>query len=100
MKLNGSELPDAVLEEYCRSDRIRELAVFGSVARGDFCPDSDVDLLVEFEPEAEVGLLDYARIQREMSTLVGRKVDLVPKDGLKPRIRQGVLDSSEVLYAA
>ena len=100
MKLNGSELPDAVLEEYCRSERIRELAVFGSVARGDFCPDSDVDLLVEFEPEAEVGLLDYARIQREMSTLVGRKVDLVPKDGLKPRIRQGVLDSSEVLYAA
>ena len=100
MKLNGLELPDAALKEYCRRNRIRELSAFGSVLRADFGPDSDVDLLVDFEPDAEVGFLILCRMQRELSALVGRKVDLVPKDGLKPRIRQGVLEGCRVLYAA
>jgi len=100
MKLNGFELPDALLAEYCRKNRIRELAAFGSVLRGDFGPNSDLDLLVVFDADVEIGLLGLARIQRELSKLVGRRVDLVPKDGLKRRIREEVLAGSRVLYAA
>jgi predicted nucleotidyltransferase len=94
------EIPTDGLAEFCRQHHIRQLALFGSVLRGDFGPDSDVDVLVEFEPEAHIGFMALSRIQRELSTLLQRPVDLVPKDGLKPMIRQAVLSSAEVLYAA
>jgi uncharacterized protein len=100
MRLNGLELPDEPIAAYCRANQIRELSVFGSVLRSDFRPDSDIDLLVDFYPEAEIGLLDFARMQRELTAIVGRRIDLVPKDGLKPYIRQSVLDSARLLYAA
>jgi predicted nucleotidyltransferase len=61
---------------------------------------SDIDLLVTFEPEARVGFLALARMQRELEELLGRKVDLVPKGGLKPAIRDAVLATARVLYAA
>ncbi len=76
------------------------MSLFGSVLRDDFRPDSDVDVLVEFEPEAQIGMLAYNRIQRELSELLQRPVDLVPQKGLKPRIRNAVLASAEVVYAA
>jgi predicted nucleotidyltransferase len=85
---------------FCRRYRVRRLAVFGSVLREDFRPDSDVDVLVEFEPDAQVGFLALSRMQRELSTLMGRPVDLVPREGLKPKIREAVLSSAEELYAA
>jgi uncharacterized protein len=100
MKLADFEGRRQELAGYCRLNRIRELAVFGSVLRDDFGPDSDIDLLVEFEPEAEIGFLALARMQRELSVILGRKVDLVPKDGLKPLVRQSILDSSKVVCAA
>ena len=93
-------IPQTALAEFCRRWRIIELAVFGSVVRDDFSPSSDVDFLVEFAPEAQVGFLALARMQRELSALLGRPVDLVPKSGLKPRIREAVLTSAEVVYAA
>ena len=94
------EIPSERLAEFCRRYQVRELALFGSALHGDFGPDSDVDLLVEFEPSAQVGFLTLSKMQRELSALTGRRVDLVPKRGLKEKIRQAVLDGAEVIYAA
>jgi uncharacterized protein len=84
----------------CRRYHVRRLALFGSVLRDDFRPDSDVDLLVAFEPEARVGFVTLSRMQRELSELFKRPVDLVPMDGLKPVIRESVLSSAQNVYAA
>lgn len=93
-------IPAQELAEICRRYHVRQLALFGSVLRDDFHPDSDVDVLVEFEPEAHIGFLALSRLQRELGTLLQRRVEVVPKDGLKPLLRELVLSSAEVLYAA
>ncbi len=93
-------IPREALPEFCQRNAIRELAVFGSATRDDFRPESsDVDLLVEFEPDAPIGLLEYCRIARELSDMFRRKVDLVEKAGLKSAIRERVLSEAETLYA-
>ncbi len=92
-------IPQDQIAEFCRRNQIRSLGLFGSVLRADFRPDSDVDVLVEFSPDARVGLMAMGRMQRELAALLHRPVDLVPKDGLKPRIRDAVLASTEVVYA-
>jgi predicted nucleotidyltransferase len=78
----------------------RELSVFGSAASETMRPDSDIDLLVEFLPEAEPGLLDHAGLMLDLAELLGRKVDLVSKNGLKPLIRDSVIQDAKPLYAA
>ena len=88
------------IAELCRRYEVRELALFGSALGDSFREDSDVDLLVAFEPEARVGLIKFGELQRELSELLGRKVDLGTKSGLKPLIRDQVLASARVLYAA
>lgn len=98
--MNISHLPINEIRELCRRYHVRELALFGSALSGDFTKDSDIDFLVEFEPEAEIGFLTLSRMQRELTELLNRPVDLVSKQGLKPWIRQTVLSSVEVLYAA
>jgi predicted nucleotidyltransferase len=85
---------------FCRKHFIRRLAVFGSALRRDFGPESDVDILVEFESSARVGFLALARASRELSEIIGRRVDLVPQGGLKPLIRDEVLAEAEVLFEA
>jgi uncharacterized protein len=97
--LDRIAIPGDELEELCRRYRVRELALFGSVLRDDFRGDSDVDVLIEFEPDSHITLFDLSRIQRELTQLFGRNVDLVPKNGLKPLIRDDVLASSEVIFA-
>jgi len=97
---SGLEVPTSAIADLCRRHQVRELAVFGSAARGDARPDSDIDLLVEFQPEARVGLLGFARLMNELTELLGRKVDLVSKPGLKPLIRDSVLAEARVIYAA
>lgn len=87
------------VEDLCRREHIRRLAVFGSVARGEADPQSDLDLLVEFEPEARVGLR-FITIQDDLSRLFGRDVDLNTIGFLSPRIRQRVLDEAVLLYEA
>jgi predicted nucleotidyltransferase len=79
---------------------VAELSVFGSTARGNARPDSDIDLLVVFQPDAAVGLIAFNRLRRELEAALDRRVDLVPKDGLKPIIRDEVLSEAQVLYAA
>ena len=94
------KFPMESVAEYCRRNQIRSLSVFGSALRDDFRHDSDIDVLVEFEPDAQVGFMALSRMQRELAELLQRRVDLVPKNGLKPRIRESVLSSAEVVYAA
>jgi len=99
-KLVNIQISESQIADFCQRHRIRWLALFGSVLRDDFGPESDVDILVEFEPQARLGLIAYASIQRELSELLQRPVDLVTRDEVKPLIKQDVLDSAEVIYAA
>ena len=82
---------------FCRRNHIRRLALFGSVLRADFGPDSDVDVLVEFEPGHTPGLAFFA-MQDELSDLLGRKVDLNTPACLSPYFRDEVLAEAEVIY--
>jgi len=93
-------IPKGEIATFCRRNQIQRLSIFGSVLRGDFRPDSDVDVLVEFKPEAQVGFIALGRMQRELAALLGQPVDLVPREGLKPKIREAVLSSAQVVYAA
>ena len=79
---------------------MRELSLFGSAARGELRPDSDVDLLVDFEPDARVGLLELSGLIEDFSARVGRRVDIAIKRALKPRVRSEVLADARLVYAA
>ena len=94
------DIPMDALRSYCSNNRIKWLALFGSGLGPEFDHNSDVDLLVEFERDARIGFLDLSRMQRELTALFGRTVDLVPRSGLKPAIRDDVLRSARTLYAA
>jgi predicted nucleotidyltransferase len=85
------------LEALCRKYHVRKLALFGSVLRDDFRADSDLDVLVEFEPDARIGL-DFISLQEELSALFGRSVDLNTVGFLSRHFRQKVIDSAQVLY--
>ncbi len=92
------KVPKDQIARFCRRNQIRRLALFGSVLRDDFRPDSDVDILVEFEPGARVGLITLAGIEIELSQLLGRKTELHTVKGLNPHFRNEVLASMEVQY--
>ncbi len=96
----GVVLPEAEIAEICRRYKVKELAVFGSAARGEMRPDSDIDLLVEFLPDANIDLLQHFAAERELAELLGRKVDLVSKRGLREILREEVLSQARVIYAA
>jgi predicted nucleotidyltransferase len=100
IQLGQTSVGEAELAELCRKYHVGELSVFGSAARGDVHQDSDIDLLVEFLPDAHIDLVDYAGFMLDLSQLLGRKVDLVSKKGLKPLIRASVLKEARLLYAA
>ena len=86
---------------FCRRWKIAEFGFFGSVLRDDFGPDSDIDVLVEFEPDAPWSLLDVVRMQEELKDMLGREVDLVEKIGLRnPFRRHEILKSKQVVYVA
>ena len=93
------EIPKEKVAEFCRGNHIRKLAFFGSVLRDDFTPESDVDVLVEFEPGHTPGLR-FFRMEEELSELIGRKVDLNTPAFLSPYFRQEVLKEAEALYVA
>ena len=89
-----------MLADFCRRHHIRKLSLFGSVLRDDFGPQSDVDVLVEFDDQHVPGF-EFVRIQIELSELLGgRRVDLVTPRALSPFLREKVLRSAETRYAA
>lgn len=98
MGTNG-EIPRDKLAAMCRRYRIAELSLFGSAARGQLRPDSDIDVLVEFEPGVAWGW-DYFALEQELTELLGRPVDLATKKWLKPEVRASILQDSRVIYAA
>ena len=94
-------LDDVTLAEFCQRHHIRRLALFGSMLKGTERPDSDVDLLVEFLPEAQTTLLDMAQIEIELSELLGgRKVDLRTAEDLSRYFRDEVVRTAEPQYVA
>jgi predicted nucleotidyltransferase len=92
-------LPREQIAEFCRRHRIRKLSLFGSVLRDDFRPDSDIDVLVEFEPGARTGLRFFA-MQDELSAILGRRVDLNTAGFLGKYFRDRVIKEAEVQYDA
>ena len=95
------EIPDEVIETFCLKWKIEELALFGSVLRGDFRPDSDIDVLATFAADAKWSVFDHARMREELSTLIGREADVVETRGLRnPFRRHEILATCRVIYAA
>jgi predicted nucleotidyltransferase len=94
------DIPKERVAEFCRRNHIRKLALFGSVLRDDFRADSDVDVLIEFEPAARVGLLRLAGMEIELGEILGRKVDLNTPGFLSQYFRDKVLAEAEVQYDA
>lgn len=94
------DVPRESIAAFCRRHRIRRLALFGSVLRDDFRLDSDIDVLVEFDPRARTGLFTLTAMELELSEILGRKVDLRTPAELSRYFRDEVVESAEVLYAA
>lgn len=92
------------IAEFCRKYQIRKLSLFGSVLRDDFRPDSDVDVLVEFEPEATHGLFDMVRMQDQLAVIMGHPVDLLERRSVENSQnyirRKHILGSAETVYVA
>ena len=92
-------IPNDRIAEFCRRNHIRRLSLFGSVLRDDFTRESDVDLLVEFDPNHIPGLITLASMEIELSEILGRKADLRTAEDLSPYFRQHVVDTAQVQYA-
>lgn len=101
MTYHGIEIPQNSIVEFCRKWRITEFALFGSVLRPDFRPDSDIDVLIAFDRDAPWSLWDLDDLSDELRQLLGREVDVVSKRALKnPFRRHEILTTKHVIYAA
>lgn len=94
------QIPTSAVADFCDRYAVRRLSLFGSVLRDDFGPESDIDVLVEFQAHATVGLLRMAAMELELSGLLGRKVDLRTPPELSRYFREKVLATAELVYAA
>lgn len=92
------------ISDFCKRWKIQEFSFFGSVLRNNFHPDSDLDMLVSFLPDAHWGLFDMLHMQDELEAIFGRKVDVVSRRGVEmsrnPVRRKAILSSAEVIYAS
>lgn len=93
-------LDPAKLAAFCQRHRVRALRLFGSVLRADFGPDSDVDILIEFQPGVDPDLFELGGMQQDLSDLLGREVDLKTPEMFSPANLKRVVDSSQLGYAA
>jgi predicted nucleotidyltransferase len=97
-------LPQNKIADFCRRWKINEFALFGSALRNDFGPNSDLDVLVSFAPEADWSLFDHVRMQEELNQLLHRKIDLLSRQAVEkshnePRRRE-ILNTAQVIYVA
>lgn len=95
---SGIEVPEERVAEVCRKYKIKELAIFGSAVRGDMGPDSDIDVMVALREDARLGR-EFFGIAEGLESLLGRRVDLGTKDGLRPHARPSALREALVVYA-
>lgn len=100
MNEHGVQIPEVCIREFCLKHRIARLSLFGSILRDDFGPDSDVDLLVEFEPGCTPSLMRMAGLEAELSNIIGRKVDLRTPAELSRHFRDEVLSEARPQYVA
>lgn len=104
MIVKNIEIPIDKITDFCQRWKITEFALFGSVLRDDFRPDSDIDVLVTFAPDAGWTLFNHVDMQDELETLFERKVDLVSKRGIERSRnyirRKAILSSAQIIYAA
>jgi len=96
----GIKVDQSAIADFCRRNAIRRLSFFGSVLRDDFGPESDVDVLVEFEPDAVVGYFGMARMERELSEMLARAVDFRTPRELSRHFRDEVLEEAQETYVA
>ena len=96
------ELPKVQINKFCETWKIKELALFGSVLRDDFRPDSDIDVLVTFSPNANWSLFDHVKMQQELANILERQVDLVSKQAIKRSHnwirRREILETAKIIY--
>ena len=97
MNYSGIEISNQAIEEFCRRHHIRRLALFGSILRDDFRPESDIDVLVTFEPDETPGF-GFIDVQDELSEILGHPVDLHTPASLSKYFRKEVLREAEALY--
>jgi len=101
MNLHGIDISQDRFVEFCRRWKVTELALFGSILREDFTPESDIDVLVTFQPEVAWSLWDLLDMRDELRQLFGREIDLIEKEALRnPFRRHEILKSYKVVYAA
>ena len=101
MRYHEIDISESQLAELCRKWKVTELSLFGSILRDDFGPDSDIDVLVVFQPDAPWSLWDLLDMREELRDLFGRTIDLVEKEALRnPFRRYEILKNHKVLYAA
>ncbi|MEP7291703.1 MAG: nucleotidyltransferase family protein [Chloroflexota bacterium] len=92
------DIPEAALENFCQKVHVRKLSLFGSVLRPGFRPDSDIDVLVEFEPGHTPGYITLGAMHVELEGILGRSVDIRTPASLSEYFRQDVLDRAQVQY--
>lgn len=93
------EIPKEEIAAFCKRNHIRKLSLFGSVLRDDFRPESDIDVLVEFDPDAKISLFDLIDMEEELASILGRKVDLIEASALRnPFRRYEILRTQQVIY--
>jgi len=101
MNYHGIDISEKQIGQFCLKWKVKELSLFGSVLRDDFRPESDIDVLVSFMPDAPWTLWDLMEMKEELEGLFGRPVDLVEKEALRnPWRKREILSTYEVLYAA
>src|SRR3954452_14445175 len=97
-------LDERKIADFCARWRVSSLELFGSILREDFRPESDVDMLVTFQPDADWGLLDHAAMEEELGDLLGRRVDLLTRRSVErsanPLLRASILANAMPLFAA
>jgi uncharacterized protein len=96
---SGLEIPTEKIADICRRYGIQEMAIFGSAARGDLRPDSDVDVMVEFAPGVVHGC-EYLHLEEELAEAFGRRIDMATQKWLKAHIKQQILGEARVVYQA
>ena len=98
MTYHGIKIDDDRIRAFCKANGIVRFALFGSILRDDFTPESDVDVIVEFSSDTRIGLFGIARLERELSDMFGRTSEIHTYNGLHPKYRDEVLCSAEVRY--